>query len=142
MYLNYLLPTYLVILGAWVPPRPRAGTFSLLKIGRSRRGRMGLINLAATAIVALVAPPPSTVVVGAGPAGLATAIALANRGWPQITVLDRLRPPPPLDDVSSWSDTARFYLIGIGGRGQRALRQIGAWEQLEPLNPPHRGLYA
>ena len=72
--------------------------------------------LFATGILGLVAPPPRSVVVGAGPAGLATAIALAKRGWPDVQVFDRLPPPPALDDDSSWSDTARFYLIGIGGK--------------------------
>ena len=35
----------------------------------------------------------------------------------------------------TWSDAARFYLIGIGGRGQKALRKIGAWEALERWHP-------
>jgi len=95
--------------------------------------------LFATGILGLVAPPPRSVVVGAGPAGLATAIALAKRGWPDVQVFDRLPPPPALDDDSSWSDTARFYLIGIGGRGQKALRSIGAWEQVEPYTAVVRG---
>jgi kynurenine 3-monooxygenase len=92
-----------------------------------------------SAVLALVAPPPKSVIVGAGPAGLATAIALAKRGWPDVTVFDRLKPPPRLDDAATWSDTARFYLIGIGGRGQRALRGIGAWDELEPYTAVVRG---
>eukprot|EP00966_Prymnesium_polylepis_P046244 1071098-Prymnesium_polylepis.1 len=72
----------------------------------------------------LVAPPSNTLIVGAGPAGLSTAIALARRGYKNIEVVDRLPPPPALDDTDTWSDTARFYLIGIGGRGQKALRKI------------------
>ena len=82
---------------------------------------------------ALVAPPSSTLIVGGGPAGLATAIALSRRGYKNIEVLDRLAPPAALDDTATWGDTARFYLIGIGGRGQKALRKIGAWEAIEPF---------
>ena len=90
-------------------------------------------------VAGLVAPPPKSVVVGAGPAGLATAIALAKRGWPDVQVYDRLPPPPGLENNNAWSDTARFYLIGIGGRGQRALRSIGAWDALEPYTAVVRG---
>ena len=39
-------------------------------------------------------------------------------------------PPPPAaaGDASVWSDTAKHYLVGLGGRGQVALKEIGAWE--------------
>ena len=84
------------------------------------------------------APPESSVVVGAGPAGLATAIMLSKRGWPNVQVLDRLPAPPSLDD-EVWSDTARFYLIGIGGRGREALQAIGSWDAIEPYTAPVRG---
>ena len=80
------------------------------------------------AMVGLVRAPPSTIIVGGGPAGLATAIAFARRGWKRITVLDRLEPPALVDDASVWSDTARHYLIGLNGRGQRALKSLGAWD--------------
>lgn len=86
----------------------------------------------------LVAPPAGTLIVGGGPAGLATAIALAKRGYKKVEVLDRLPPPPAVDDTA-WSDTARFYLIGIGGRGQNALRKIGAWDAIEPFTQPVAG---
>ena len=92
-----------------------------------------MLSLAAVSC-ALVPPPPSTVIVGGGPAGLATAIMLAKRGYKKITVLDRLEPPAAPDDLEVWSDTARHYLIGLNGRGQRALKTIGAWDDvLEPF---------
>lgn len=87
-------------------------------------------------LLGLVAAPSSTVIVGAGPAGLATAISLARRGWKNVQVIDRLPPPPALDDTETWGDTARFYLIGIGGRGSGALRSIGAWDAVEPYTQP------
>ena len=89
-----------------------------------------------------VPPPERSVVVGAGPAGLATAVMLAKRGWSNIEVFDRLPPPPAVDDDDVWSDTARFYLIGIGGRGREALQEIGAWDGphgVEKYTAPVRG---
>eukprot|EP00960_Hanusia_phi_P057556 763600-Hanusia_phi.AAC.4 len=72
-----------------------------------------------------------TAIIGAGPTGLATAIMLAQRGWRDIHVYDRLSPPPNPDDDNVWSDTAKFYLIGIGGRGQRALKNFGIWDDVD-----------
>ena len=63
-------------------------------------------------------------IIGAGPAGLATAIMLAKRGMNDIHVYDRLPAPAASDDASVWSDTAKFYLIGLGGRGQKALQEL------------------
>ena len=77
---------------------------------------------------ALVAPPAATTIVGGGPSGLATAIMLAQKGFKCIQVLDRLPAPAAAVDDSVWSDTARHYLVGLGGRGQRALDEIGCWE--------------
>lgn len=44
-----------------------------------------------------------------------------------------------MEDSAAWSDTARFYLIGIGGRGRLALQAIGAWDALEPYTAVVRG---
>lgn len=78
--------------------------------------------------------PSHTAIVGGGPAGLATAIMLAQRGWTNIHVYDRLPAVPAPDDERVWLDTARdrFYLIGLGGRGQESLQALGVWDAVAP----------
>lgn len=71
-----------------------------------------------------------TVIIGGGPTGLCTAMMLAQKGWSDVHVYDRLPPPPSPDDETVWGDTARFYLIGLGGRGQKALKELGAWDEV------------
>ena len=53
--------------------------------------------------------------------------------FPQKTVqvYDRLDPPPAPDDQDVWSDVAKFYLIGLGSRGQNALKHFGVWDEVE-----------
>ena len=72
-------------------------------------------------------------VVGGGPAGLATAIMLARRGYQDIEVFERLAAPGRPDDESIWSDfeNERSYNIGINGRGQRALSSLEALDNIE-----------
>jgi len=48
-----------------------------------------------------------------------------------VKVYERLPPPPSPTDESVWSDIARFYLIGLGERGQAALREFGVWDDVE-----------
>ena len=48
-----------------------------------------------------------------------------------IHVYERLPVPAASDDASVWGDTAKFYLIGLGGRGQKALQELGAWEAVK-----------
>ena len=76
------------------------------------------------------------VVVGAGPAGLAAAITLLNLGH-RVTVYDRLSEPLDPSDEGIWSAEAggveKFYLLGIGGRGQVALGKLGIWEEVKEM---------
>ena len=75
-----------------------------------------------------------TIVCGAGPAGLLTAIMLAQK-FPnkKVSVFDRLGAPPSPTDDAVWSDVAKFYLIGLGARGQRALAEFGVWDAVEQV---------
>jgi 2-polyprenyl-6-methoxyphenol hydroxylase-like FAD-dependent oxidoreductase len=52
----------------------------------------------------------------------------------KVKVFDRLGPPPSPNDDDVWSDVARFYLLGLGGRGQRALTQFGVWDEVEAVS--------
>ncbi|GAX74395.1 hypothetical protein CEUSTIGMA_g1843.t1 [Chlamydomonas eustigma] len=69
------------------------------------------------------------IIIGAGPAGLSTALMLANKGYQWIRVYERLSPPPRSDDATVWANfketSGRLYMIGINGRGQSALRALG-----------------
>ncbi|KAH8052091.1 oxidosqualene cyclase [Aureococcus anophagefferens] len=73
--------------------------------------------------------PASSVIVGGGPAGMATAIMFAKRGWRNVVVVDRLGAADPATRRSG--ATARFYLVGLGARGQRSLAALGAWDDVE-----------
>ncbi|KAL7532979.1 hypothetical protein ACHAXR_004973 [Thalassiosira sp. AJA248-18] len=71
------------------------------------------------------------VVCGGGPAGLLSAIMLAQTFNYKVKVYERLPEPPSPTDKSIWSDIAKFYLIGLGERGQAALREFGVWDDVE-----------
>jgi len=69
--------------------------------------------------------PSMALVVGGGPAGLAAAIMLAQQGWGQVRVVERMQPPAPPNDAA-YSDTPeRSYNLGLSGRGQRVLDELG-----------------
>eukprot|EP00557_Chaetoceros_sp_GSL56_P003064 CAMPEP_0176491560 /NCGR_PEP_ID=MMETSP0200_2-20121128/8499_1 /TAXON_ID=947934 /ORGANISM="Chaetoceros sp., Strain GSL56" /LENGTH=550 /DNA_ID=CAMNT_0017889001 /DNA_START=214 /DNA_END=1866 /DNA_ORIENTATION=- len=51
----------------------------------------------------------------------------------KVTVFDRLDAPPSPTDDAIWSDVAKFYLIGLGSRGQSALKHYGVWDEVEAV---------
>jgi kynurenine 3-monooxygenase len=81
----------------------------------------------------LIAPKSQydSLICGGGPAGLLAAIMLSQKFGPthRIAVCES-RPAIPLSPSNKeiWNDVARFYLLGIGFRGQRALEKFGVLE--------------
>ena len=49
----------------------------------------------------------------------------------RIAVYDRLPPPPRPDSPAYRTDVSRYYLLGLGHRGQSALRSLGVWDDVE-----------
>ena len=83
-----------------------------------------------------------TIIAGGGPAGLLAAIALAQKYGPnhKIAVCEQRAaiPPSPSDDAV-WSDVARFYLLGIGHRGQTALEAFGVLDDFKKASVEVKG---
>jgi len=81
----------------------------------------------------------NAVVIGSGPAGLATAIMLAKRGTTNIRLFDQL-PEPPSSTDEKWGrfDSARSYNIGLSGRGQKVLKALGALPIIEQASSEMR----
>lgn len=88
---------------------------------------------------ALSRPPlGKTAIVGAGPAGLATALMLLRKGWKDITIYDRLS-GEDLEAERTNLRSKRSYNIGLNGRGQVALAKLGAMERVKQYSLEVRG---
>ena len=66
------------------------------------------------------------VIVGGGPAGLATALMLAKRGWTNITILEK-RPS------ADYYEPDKSYSFSIDGRGQKIMEFLGLIEELAKM---------
>jgi kynurenine 3-monooxygenase len=76
----------------------------------------------------------SALIVGGGPAGLATAIMLARRGWQKITVLEK-RP------TADYYEPDKSYSYAIDGRGQKFTDLFGLTNQLSQISVPSTEFY-
>jgi hypothetical protein len=129
----FIFPEAFISLAPSGPAQPRQATASAHSAPAARKGR-GVAPLAPMCAAAgedATDASGRTVIIGGGPTGLCTAMMLAQKGWSDVHVYDRLPPPPSPDDETVWGDTARFYLIGLGGRGQKALKELGAWDEVD-----------
>ena len=70
------------------------------------------------------------VIVGGGPAGLATALMLAKRGWTNITILEK-RPS------ADYYEPDKSFNYLIDGRGQKMTDFLGITEKLSQISVPN-----
>ncbi len=70
------------------------------------------------------------VIIGGGPAGLATALMLAKRGWTNITVLEK-RPS------ADYYEPDKSFNYLIDGRGQKMTDFLGLTEELSKISVPN-----
>lgn len=71
----------------------------------------------------------NVLIVGGGPAGLATALMLAKRGWTKITVLEKRV-------AADYYEPDKSYNYLIDGRGQKFTDLLGLTKQLPTIGVP------
>ncbi len=76
----------------------------------------------------------NAVIIGGGPAGFATALMLAKRGWHQITVLEK-RP------AADFYEPDKSFNYLIDGRGQKFTDLLGLTEKLAKISVPNTEFY-
>ncbi|HTL87799.1 MAG TPA: NAD(P)/FAD-dependent oxidoreductase [Leptolyngbya sp.] len=72
----------------------------------------------------------NVLIVGGGPTGLTTALMLANRGWTEITVLEKRR-------TADYYEPDKSFNYLIDGRGQTVMDLLGLTESLFKLGVPN-----
>ena len=76
----------------------------------------------------------NVLIVGGGPAGLATALMLAKRGWTNITVLEK-RP------TADYYEPDKSFNYQIDGRGQKFTDFLGLTHELSQISVPSTEFY-
>ena len=76
----------------------------------------------------------NVVIVGGGPAGLATALMLAKRGWETITVLEKRA-------SADYYEPDKSFSYQIDGRGQKLTDDLGLTEALANVSVPSTDFY-
>lgn len=76
----------------------------------------------------------NVVIIGGGPAGLATALMLAKRGWKEITVLEK-RPS------ADYYEPDKSFSYQIDGRGQKLTDLLDITGKLADLSVPNTDFY-
>lgn len=76
----------------------------------------------------------NVLIIGGGPAGLATALMLAKRGWTNITVLEKRA-------AADYYEPDKSYNYLIDGRGQKLTDLLGLTEQLSEISVPNTEFY-
>ena len=76
----------------------------------------------------------NVLIVGGGPAGLATALMLAKQGWTNVTVLEK-RP------AADYYEPDKSFNYLIDGRGQKLTDWLGITEQLSKIGVPNTEFY-
>lgn len=75
----------------------------------------------------------NALIVGGGPAGLATALILAKRGWTNVTVLEQ--------HAADFYESNKSYSYRIDGRGQKLLDFLGLTNKLSNISVPSTEFY-
>ena len=76
----------------------------------------------------------NVLIVGGGPAGLATALMLTKRGWTNITVLEKRA-------AADYYEPDKSYNYLIDGRGQKLTDLVGLTGQLSEISVPNTEFY-
>ncbi|MDJ0554389.1 MAG: NAD(P)/FAD-dependent oxidoreductase [Microcoleaceae cyanobacterium MO_207.B10] len=76
----------------------------------------------------------NAVIIGGGPAGFATALMLAKRGWQEITVLEK-RP------AADFYEPDKSFSYQIDGRGQKFTDLLGLTEKLAKISVANTDFY-
>ncbi|AFY33088.1 NAD(P)/FAD-dependent oxidoreductase [Calothrix sp. PCC 7507] len=76
----------------------------------------------------------NVLIVGGGPAGLATALMLAKRGWKNITVLEQRV-------AADYYEPDKSFNYLIDGRGQKLIDFLGLSDELSKISVPSQKFY-